>query len=125
MANFLIIEDDPHFAELLRVLLTHKGHEVTCAPDLAAAKACLGSERAGRFDLILMDFLLNGATAGKLIELARGRAAGARLVMMSADTAAMRESMKSFFDSKMIDAVIPKPCDFDTLLSLIEELIAR
>ncbi len=122
MVNLLVIEDDKNLAELLHVLFAHKGYSVTCAENVPKAKACIGREGTTHFDIILADFLLNGTSSETLVELIRERASRARIVMMSADIAAMRKSMKSLFERNMIDAVIAKPCDFDVLLNLVEDL---
>jgi two-component system CheB/CheR fusion protein len=58
--SILVVEDDPGVRELLRLLLTEEGHQITVVPDGAAALE-LVADRAFRPDLILADYnLLNG-----------------------------------------------------------------
>jgi len=55
MARILIVDDDPHIRELIRVLLSQEGLSVVEATDGAAALEVLESEK---IDLILLDIMM-------------------------------------------------------------------
>jgi two-component system cell cycle response regulator CpdR len=54
MARILIAEDDDAIRELVARALSEDGHELTAAPDGAAALIALGRHK-GKFDLLLTD----------------------------------------------------------------------
>ena len=55
MSNILIVDDDPHIRELVRVFLTNAGYEVAEAADGAAALAWLEAHRA---DMAILDVMM-------------------------------------------------------------------
>ncbi len=122
MLNLLIIEDDENLLELLCILFAKKGYNVAGKRTYVEAKEYLHGGHAASTNIVLADFLLKGTTTEGLLELAKEKAPGTRIIIMSADTAAMRKNMGTLFSRKMIDAVIAKPCDFDVLLNLVQEL---
>ena len=56
-STVLIIEDDPHTTELVRLYLAHDGHEVLSA---ATGPEGLARAREARPDLVVLDLMLPG-----------------------------------------------------------------
>ena len=65
MIKILIIEDEKPISELLRISLSKAGYHCTCVYDGIAAADLLEKER---FELILLDVMLPGASGFELIE---------------------------------------------------------
>src|SRR5689334_32146 len=60
MASVLIVEDDDQVAQTIEDIVMELGH--TCDRSAAAYGACLRMLRSGvRYDIVLMDLLLQGA----------------------------------------------------------------
>jgi len=68
MIKIFIVEDEKPISDLLRMSLTKAGYECKCAYDGIAAADILETER---FDLILLDVMLPGATGFELMEYIR------------------------------------------------------
>ncbi|MCL2200605.1 MAG: response regulator transcription factor [Oscillospiraceae bacterium] len=68
MIKIFIVEDEKPISDLLRMSLTKAGYECKCAFDGIAAADILETER---FDLILLDVMLPGATGFELMEYIR------------------------------------------------------
>lgn len=119
--KILIIEDNNDLLEVLYGMLTDKGYTVACKNSLFDAKKYIENESPLNLDVVLIDFLLQGASSEELVKLIIEKEPGARIIMTSADTKEMKKNMENFFSRKAIDAVIEKPYNLNVLLNLINE----
>ncbi len=117
--NILIIEDNKDLLELLQGLLTEKGHTVTCKDNYVDALHYIRDEKQARTNLVLMDFILKGASSEPLVDVIREKAPGAHVVVMSAGIAEKEDILGALYQQKKIDAVLEKPFEFKSLLALI------
>jgi DNA-binding response OmpR family regulator len=70
MSRILLVEDEQHLAEGLRFNLTAEHHDVQVVDSGEAALAQLTAEPA-RFELVILDVMLPGITAGVVADLRR------------------------------------------------------
>jgi DNA-binding response OmpR family regulator len=120
----LVVDDEPHIGNTLRLLL-HPDHEVvpvTSARDALAHIALAHVGRQAPFDVIFCDLMMPFASgtdfyreleaiAPEMVE---------RLVFMTGGVLSM--DMNAFLDS-IPNAVIEKPFDLTALLALINERV--
>ncbi len=66
MARILLVDDDVDLVEMNQLVLTRRGHEVTCAYSAAEARSLLADACP---DLVVLDVMMESDTAG--FELAR------------------------------------------------------
>ncbi len=125
--KILIIDDDPDFREAMATLLEARGYDVE-----TASNGTEGMDKAARImpALILLDVMMSGKTEG--FEVARKLNSEETLkdipVIM---TTGIRKDMNLPFgfepDEKTlpVKAVLEKPVKPETLLSAVEEYIAK
>ena len=113
----LVAEDSPTTHEILKLLLTQRGHHVDIATD---GEQALEALRHNRYDVALLDFHLpkmNGLRVATTVRSERGQDRP-RLVAITADLPGLlahTENCENF------DLVIPKPLDIYRIGQLIEE----
>jgi DNA-binding response OmpR family regulator len=119
MITVLIVDDEPHIVDLVRVTLEDERLRVLDAPDGTAALAAAERERP---DLVLLDVNLPDISGLEVCRRLRGcRAAGAlRIVMLSA--AAQRDDVALGLAAGA-DEYLTKPFSPVRLLALVEELL--
>ncbi len=61
IAKILVVDDDPDFAEITRMVLEPAGYEIVTAADTAQAMRRIEAEWP---DLVLLDVIMHGATDG-------------------------------------------------------------
>ena len=82
MSRILVAEDDPAYAELIRIVLGEAGHEVTSAADGVEALEQLSK---GRFDLLLTDVRMPRMDGLELLSKVRRLPFPPRLVVLTSD----------------------------------------
>lgn len=118
--NILVIEDNRDLLDLLQELLAGKGHAVTCKYSYVDALHYIRDEEHAQAHVVLVDFMLKGASSEALIDLVREKMPAAYVVVMSAGFAEKAETFENLCLQKKIDAMIAKPFEFKALLNLIE-----
>jgi CheY-like chemotaxis protein len=108
----LVVDDEPDQRFLLRRILQRAGHEVTEATDGAAA---LRAVQELPPDLVVTDVMMPVMDGVELIRCLRGDPATAHIpiVAASGDTHLAGAA----------DAVLPKPYEWDRLLTLVKGLL--
>ena len=82
----LLVEDEPYIRDVVRWVLEDEGYEVHAAPDAAAAREAL---RAGRPELVILDWMLpKGGGAAVLAELRAAHPGAPAIVISAIDDAA-------------------------------------
>jgi DNA-binding response OmpR family regulator len=119
MVTVLIVDDEPHIVELVRVTLEDERLRVLDAPDGTAALAAAELERP---DLVLLDVNLPDISGLEVCRRLRGRAGGGamRIVMLTA--AAQRDDVALGLAAGA-DEYLTKPFSPIRLLTLVEELL--
>ncbi len=117
--RILIIEDDSHIAEGLKLNLSLQGYEVTIAAD---GMSGLQKWREWRPHLILLDIMLPGIDGFSLLQRIRLENERIPVLILSAkgDTA---DRIKGF--SLGVDDYLPKPFHLEELLLRVERLLTR
>ncbi|MDP2431576.1 MAG: phosphate regulon transcriptional regulator PhoB [Pseudomonadota bacterium] len=120
-ASILVVEDEPGIQELLKFNLGHHGHEVTVAADAEAATA---SMRESLPDLILLDWMLPGASGIELARKVRGdpRLKDVPIIML---TARGDERDKILGLETGADDYITKPFSPRELMARIKAVLRR
>ncbi len=118
MATILIVDDEPANRMLLAAILGHAGHELLEASDAAMASETLARRRC---DLAIVDLWLPGSGGADLI---RGiRASGeatAPMAVLLYTASAVDGAMRDFMEAYGVCGAIPKPCEPEEVLRLVE-----
>ena len=107
-----MVDDEPDQRFVLRRLFEQAGHEVTDAPDGAAA---LEAVRESGPDLVVTDMMMPVMGGAELVRCLRAEPATARIPVLAVSG-----------DSHLADAadaVVPKPYDLDHLLAVADALL--
>jgi two-component system, OmpR family, alkaline phosphatase synthesis response regulator PhoP len=81
MARILVVDDEPHIAEVVRSYLAREGHDVEVAPDGDTAMAKV---RANRPDLVVLDVMLPRRSGFDILRELRTDAASPAVIMLTA-----------------------------------------
>lgn len=123
MSKILVVDDDPDFVEIVRLILQKVGYQVITAPDGDTALRIMQENPP---DLILLDVMMKGVLDG--VETARAISEDeimreTPLIMISSIT---DSPMAEFFPTDEylpIDAWISKPVQPDDLLKKVERYL--
>jgi CheY-like chemotaxis protein len=120
----LLVEDNPDNQRLIRFHLLRAGAVVTTANNGRAAVDAVdrAAERGSAHDIVLMDMqmpVMDGLEATRII---RARGVSAPVVALTAST--MEREIAASMDAGC-DTHLPKPTDFDRLITLCDELLQR
>lgn len=114
----LVVEDNPVQALLLTLMLKHLGVDTMLVTD---GEQAVDAVRAGRFALVLMDYLmpgLNGVEATRLIRRWEREAGRTPLPIVAVTASAMRSECESYTAAGM-NAVILKPFSAQSLAGVL------
>ena len=117
----LVAEDSPVTQDLLKLILTQRGHEVDIADD---GEQALSALRKHPYDVALIDFRLPKLDGLQVAQKYRGDKNGApqaRLIAITADVEGLlshKENCENF------DQIIPKPLDIYEICNVIEHTAA-
>jgi CheY-like chemotaxis protein len=114
----LVAEDSPTTHEILKLLLTQRGHHVDIATD---GEQALEALRHNRYDVALLDFHLPKMNGLRVATTARSELpadARPRLIAITADLPGLLAHTE---DCENFDLVMPKPLDIYRIGQLIEE----
>jgi len=117
--RILVVDDEVNICRLLDRYLTRLGHAVTTAHSVPEAVALLGPDR---FDLVLTDLRLPGLSGIDLLNEVRARAAGTRMILMSAHADVTHAAQAI---ERGIDQLIIKPFDLEDIRVRITDSLAR
>jgi len=119
MAKILVAEDDDVVRELVIRALNEEGHELTAAPDGAAALEALTREN-GDFDLLLSDVKMP-VMDGIVLALAVGRDHPDVAIMLMTGFADQRERAHGL--DALVHDVIVKPFSVDQIKVVVREAL--
>jgi len=117
----LVAEDSPVTQDLLKLILTQRGHEVDIADD---GEQALSALRKHPYDVALIDFRLpklDGLQVAQQYRADKNSSTQARLIAITADVEGLlshKENCENF------DQIIPKPLDIYEICNVIEQVAA-
>jgi len=119
--NLLLVDDDPKFRGYMRRGLEESGLSVETVESAEQASALL-VQRAGAFDLLLLDVMLPESSGWDLLEELRGRGDTTPVIFVTA-RGAVEERVKGL--RLGADDYVIKPFEFSELLARIEAVRRR
>ena len=113
----LVAEDNAVTNDLLRLLLSERGHKVDIVED---GEQALEALKTHRYDVVLMDFHLpkmDGVEVANLYRSRLGSQSSPRIIAITSD---MKGLLKNARDCETFDQLLPKPLDLDSICKVIE-----
>ncbi|MDK7742251.1 MtrAB system response regulator MtrA [Helcobacillus massiliensis] len=114
----LVVDDDAAIAEMVSIVLTGKGFDVTTAAD---GNEALDGFEDGMYDVVLLDLMLPGTDGNKICRRMR-EVSGVPIIMLTArsDTKDIVEGLEAGADD-----YLTKPFDPDELVARIRARVRR
>ncbi len=116
MNQLLLVEDDEANRTALAALLEDEGFKVDMAPAFEQATRML-QDPAARYDVVVLDQILQDGWGTELIPLVRSALPGAKVLMLSG-------AVVSELTIEEADAVLPKGVYFPDLVARLRLLLA-
>ena len=113
--KILIVDDDRHLRELMDMLLTTNGYDVTQASNGHEALTIL---KAQHFDLLLIDFMMPVLDGMELLRKLHGQIETPIIMLTAVNSAEKTEELKSLGASE----VFHKPIDPEDIVNHIKQL---
>jgi CheY-like chemotaxis protein len=114
----LVAEDSPTTQEILKLLLTQRGHEVDIATDGQQAVEAL---RHNHYDVALLDFHLPKMDGLQVAAAIKSELPGREIPRLVAITRDLPGLLAHSEGCEQFDTVIPKPLDISRIGQLVEE----
>lgn len=114
----LVAEDSPTTHEILKLLLTQRGHHVDIATD---GEQALEALRRNHYDVALLDFHLPKMNGLQVAAMVKGELPARDLPRLIAITADLPGLLADTENCENFDLVIPKPLDIYRIGQLLEE----
>ncbi|MBC7236355.1 MAG: response regulator [Chloroflexi bacterium] len=123
MKRILVVDDDPDFVEITRLVLTAKGYEVDTASD---GNMALRKLRESPPDLVLLDVMMSSVLDGVHVAHAieeDERLHGVPVIMVSSITGSPNADLFPTDEYLPIDSWLSKPVQPDALVKKVEALL--
>ncbi len=117
MTRILIAEDDTRIAANIQALLAAESHAAVVAHSGIEGIQLL---KAGQFDLVITDLMMEEGTGLDILEWARTNAPGLPVIICS--SYARPEALRSHLDG-LRSRILRKPFETDELLRVVGELL--
>lgn len=122
MARILVVDDEPHLRDLLKLLLEKEGYDVTVANDGKSGYACFRQEA---FDLLVTDVLMPEEDGFLLIKRLRREGDQTPIICITAgDTLDSTSAYLRCAAGLGANRTLSKPINPDKLLDAVRELLA-
>ena len=125
MSRILVVDDDPDFVEITRLILKAKGYELETA---SSGDVALSMLQESPPDLVLLDVMMTGVLDGVHVAYAISEddvLSNLPVIMISSIT---NSSMAGFFPTDEylpVDTWLSKPVQPEDLIRKVEELIGK
>jgi CheY-like chemotaxis protein len=116
--QILVVDDEPTVCKAIQMMLKYYGHEVQTACDGAAALAIY---EAGKFDLVITDYLMPEMKGDQLVTLIKQNQPGQRIIMVTAFAEDFQTRGKP---TGGVDCVLTKPFSLEELRAAITKVMA-
>ena len=119
MARILVLDDEDHMREAVRLALERDGHEVSEVADGATA---LSLFRDQRMDIVITDLVMPHKDGAEVIRDIRKLSSTVKIIALSGRGGIC---IKANLDRALMtgaDRALMKPCDFDELRRTVREL---
>jgi two-component system phosphate regulon response regulator PhoB len=120
-ATILVVEDEPQIQELLAINLQHAGHQVVRASSAEEAEAAIREELP---DLVILDWMLPGASGISLAKRLRGAERTQNLPIIMLTARAMEHDKVSGLEAGA-DDYLTKPFSPKELAARIQAVLRR
>lgn len=111
MKRLLVVEDDKHIAEVLRMVLENEGYQVLHAPDLLTARRTFDQMNP---DGILLDYVLPDGTPHDFVKYVRRSKDPVPVILITAASQA-----EALAESLQIKDLLKKPFDLCDLSAML------
>ncbi|GIW07611.1 MAG: hypothetical protein KatS3mg060_2416 [Dehalococcoidia bacterium] len=118
IGHVLVLDDEPGIAAMMARMLTRDGHAVASFTSPQEAIAAIERER---FDVVVTDLGMPSISGWAIAEAAKRRDPSTRVVLATGWGAEIDRDSPA---SAQIDAILPKPFQFQRLRTLIRSLLA-
>ena len=122
MAKILIVDDEPLVCEMLDVLLSGAGHEITTAPNGAKAMAAL---EAASVDLVILDIVMPEKDGLETIMELRETNPDLKVIAISGGPRIGTVDFLAAAKTFGAYAIFYKPLDNDELLAAVDKCLAE
>ncbi len=119
MARILVLDDEEHMREAVRLALERDGHEISEVSDGATA---LSLFRDQRMDIVITDLVMPHKDGAEVIRDIRKLSSTVKIIALSGRGGIC---IKANLDRALMtgaDRALMKPCDFDELRRTVREL---
>ncbi len=117
--RILVVDDEPLVCDSVRRMLVSYGHEVEVA---TSAREGLALFENGRFDLVIIDYLMPEMKGDEMTAEIKARAVNQPIVIITAAIEMLEASGKPL---PGVDAVICKPFQIDELREAVAAVLAK
>jgi two-component system OmpR family response regulator/two-component system alkaline phosphatase synthesis response regulator PhoP len=117
--RIMVVDDEPLVCDAVRMLLSLDGHKVETA---LSGELALGKFEPGKYDLIVLDYAMPVMKGDQLAATIRERAPQQPILMLTAHGEQVRASASAM---KVIDLVLDKPFQLDTLRAGVADVLSR
>lgn len=121
--RLLLVDDEAHIRSVLRRILARRFPQLEVTEASSAEEALSLARGGGRFDVVLTDYRMEGATGGDLLRALASEAPGTARVLATGyqDDSMIQEGIAGV----PLDGRLAKPWDNDELVTLIGALLSR
>ena len=116
--QILVVDDEPTVCKAIQMMLSFYGHEVETATDGAAG---LARYEAGRFDLVITDYLMPEMKGDQLVARIKQIRPDQRVIMV---TAFAEDFLSRGKPTGGVDHVLTKPFSLEDLRAAIAKVMA-
>ncbi len=120
LARVLVIDDDPNVGEVIKRLLSDRGHEVILSYNGDDGYALLEAEE---FTMAIVDIFLPGTSGLEIIQAVSANYPGVKIIAMTAFGAQDDIDLKGFAERYGAIGTIEKPFDNDVLLQSVSQAL--
>ena len=122
MTRILVVDDEQDISEILRFNLQSEGFEVSTAGSAEEALALMEGEEAVRYDLVLLDVMMERMSGYEMAEHLRQKGDNTPIIFLTARDG-HDDQLAGFAHGA--DDYITKPFAFDTVLARIKAVLKR
>ena len=121
MAKILLIDDDVQVLKVMTSFLEKEHHEITTAQDGLQGIKQLESQR---FDLLITDVIMPEQDGLGVLMWLMNQTYRPRVIAISGGSVALDQNELLYLCKKLFaDRVLPKPVDYETLITAVHELL--